>query len=186
MKAAIFQPHLANAQLFITENYADWVHRHNKLKPACDHYWSQSHEPDCRHPDPPGIIAAVPFAPVNGKEAAHAAHSERAVYLHEIQDPGNLGTILRTLGWFGGFRCLLSPGSVDPYNPESGARQHGSDFSRTVRAECPAGYGAGTLPAHRLPGYAGQSAARKQLSIITTAMCSATKPVAYRASSWMS
>jgi TrmH family RNA methyltransferase len=37
-------------------------------------------------------------------------------YLHEIQDPGNLGTILRTLAWFGGFRCLLTPGSVDPYN----------------------------------------------------------------------
>src|SRR5690606_4393185 len=26
--------------------------------------------------------------------------------------------ILRTLAWFGNFRCLLSPGSVDPYNPK--------------------------------------------------------------------
>ena len=34
------------------------------------------------------------------------------------RDPGNLGTILRTLAWFGGYRCLLSPGSVDPYNPK--------------------------------------------------------------------
>lgn len=42
----------------------------------------------------------------------------RTVYLYEIQDPGNLGTILRTLAWFGGFRLLLSPGSVDPYNPK--------------------------------------------------------------------
>ena len=25
---------------------------------------------------------------------------------------------LRTLAWFGGFRCLLGPGSVDPYNPK--------------------------------------------------------------------
>jgi TrmH family RNA methyltransferase len=41
---------------------------------------------------------------------------ERAVYLHEIQDPGNLGTILRTLAWFGDFRCLLSPDSVDVHN----------------------------------------------------------------------
>ena len=44
--------------------------------------------------------------------------AERAIYLHEIQDPGNLGTILRTLAWFGNFRFLLSPGSVDPYNPK--------------------------------------------------------------------
>ena len=38
--------------------------------------------------------------------------------LFRSQDPGNLGTILRTLAWFGGLRCLLSPGSVDPYNPK--------------------------------------------------------------------
>jgi RNA methyltransferase, TrmH family len=38
------------------------------------------------------------------------------VYLHELQDPGNLGTILRTLAWFGNFRCLLSPDSVDVHN----------------------------------------------------------------------
>jgi TrmH family RNA methyltransferase len=33
-----------------------------------------------------------------------------------VQDPGNLGTILRTLAWFGNFRCLLSPDSVDVHN----------------------------------------------------------------------
>lgn len=117
-KAAIFQPHLANAQLFITENYADWVHQHNKLKLRVTIIGHKAMSQIADTQTPPGIIAAVPFAPANGKEAAHAAHSERAVYLHEIQDPGNLGTILRTLGWFGGFRCLLSPGSVDPYNPK--------------------------------------------------------------------
>lgn len=60
---------------------------------------------------PQGIVALVPMlsAPV-------ARDGERAIYLHEIQDPGNLGTILRTLAWFGNFRCLLGPGSVDPYN----------------------------------------------------------------------
>ena len=59
-----------------------------------------------------------PRAAVTGDRAtAHAARNgEQAIYLHEIQDPGNLGTILRTLAWFGNFRCLLSPGSVDPYN----------------------------------------------------------------------
>ena len=44
--------------------------------------------------------------------------SELSLALDGVQDPGNLGTILRTLAWFGGFRCLLSPGSVDPYNPK--------------------------------------------------------------------
>lgn len=60
---------------------------------------------------PQGVIAVVPHLrplPVRA--------GERGIYLHQIQDPGNLGTILRSLAWFSGFRCLLSPGSVDPYN----------------------------------------------------------------------
>lgn len=60
---------------------------------------------------PQGVMAVVPILP-----AAAPAAAERAIYLREIQDPGNLGTIFRTLAWFGGFRCLLSPDSVDPYN----------------------------------------------------------------------
>src|SRR5690606_40294834 len=76
-KAAIFQPHLANAQLFITENYADWVQQHNKLKLRFTIIGHKAMSQIADTQTPPGIIAAVPFAPVNGKEAAHAAHSER-------------------------------------------------------------------------------------------------------------
>jgi TrmH family RNA methyltransferase len=60
---------------------------------------------------PQGIAAVVPLLAPPEPRAG-----ERAIYLHEIQDPGNLGTILRTLAWFGGFRCLLSPDSVDVHN----------------------------------------------------------------------
>lgn len=60
---------------------------------------------------PQGVVAVVPILQPPAPKAG-----ERVVYLHEIQDPGNLGTILRTFAWFGGFRCLLSPNSVDPYN----------------------------------------------------------------------
>ncbi len=40
------------------------------------------------------------------------------IYLDRINDPGNLGTIIRTALWFGVNSILLSPGSVDPYNPK--------------------------------------------------------------------
>src|SRR5690606_12512397 len=66
-------------------------------------------------------------------EEAHGANSERAIYLHEIQDPGKLGTSLRTLGWFGGFRCLVSPGSVDPYNPKVVRSSMGAIFHAPFR-----------------------------------------------------
>ena len=73
---------------------------------------------------PQGVIAVVPILPTPPPAAG-----ERAVYLHEIQDPGNLGTILRTLAWFGGFRCLLSPDSVDPYNPKVVRASMGAVFT---------------------------------------------------------
>lgn len=73
---------------------------------------------------PQGVIAVVPILP-----APPPVAGERAVYLHEVQDPGNLGTILRTLAWFGGFRCLLSPDSVDPYNPKAVRASMGAVFT---------------------------------------------------------
>ncbi|MBD3584753.1 RNA methyltransferase [Salinimonas sp. HHU 13199] len=62
---------------------------------------------------PQGIIATVPLPEAHLESLTQ---TERCIYLHEVQDPGNLGTILRSLAWFGQCRLLLSPGSVDPYN----------------------------------------------------------------------
>ncbi len=40
------------------------------------------------------------------------------IYLWKINDPGNLGTIIRTASWYGIKNIFLSPDSVDPYNPK--------------------------------------------------------------------
>lgn len=67
---------------------------------------------------PQGIIACVPL-PSSKTGVVNTYNKEtnqHYVYLHEVQDPGNLGTILRTLAWFGNFTLLLSPNSVDPFN----------------------------------------------------------------------
>ena len=40
------------------------------------------------------------------------------LFLHEIQDPGNAGTILRTADATGFSACLTSPNSVDYYSPK--------------------------------------------------------------------
>lgn len=36
-----------------------------------------------------------------------------------IQDPGNLGTILRIASWFGVARVVIGQGSADPFNPKA-------------------------------------------------------------------
>lgn len=110
-KAVVSQPALQQAELYVTPAYEHWqsefrTHRISQRQMA--------QLADTRTPQ--GILAIVPI-PEN-TAPARPEPAEKAIYLHEIQDPGNLGTILRTLAWFGGFRCLLSPGSVDPYNPK--------------------------------------------------------------------
>ena len=40
------------------------------------------------------------------------------VALDDIQDPGNLGTILRTIDSIGLSQVLISKGTADPYNPK--------------------------------------------------------------------
>lgn len=74
------------------------------------------------------------MVPLSALEPAPES-GEIAIYLHQIQDPGNLGTILRTLGWFGGYRCLLSPGSVDPYNPKVIRSSMGAIFHVPLETE---------------------------------------------------
>jgi|SRR5690606_4821814 len=46
--------------------------------------------------------------------------------LDDIQDPGNLGTIIRTADWFGLQRLICSVGSVDAYNPKTVQASMGS------------------------------------------------------------
>jgi TrmH family RNA methyltransferase len=105
-KAAARNPALQACELYVTKEYAHWD------SPFETHVLTaiqMAQISDTRAPQ--GIIALVPMWP-----AAAPRAGEYAIYLYEIQDPGNLGTILRTLAWFGNFRCLLSPDSVDPYN----------------------------------------------------------------------
>jgi TrmH family RNA methyltransferase len=81
---------------------------------------------------PQGIAAVVPLL-----EPAAPRAGERAIYLHEIQDPGNLGTILRTLAWFGNFRCLLSADSVDVHNGKVVRASMGAIFHVPVEHDVP-------------------------------------------------
>lgn len=107
-KAAESNTALLASELYVSDAYQDWQGPLSKHKVSEKLMTQMS---DTRSPQ--GIVACVPMAALRH---VSAASGERAVYLFETQDPGNLGTILRTLGWFGGFTCLLSPGCVDPFN----------------------------------------------------------------------
>ncbi len=126
-KAAASQPGLRQSELYVTEAYRNWS------SAFTTHLVSEAQMKKLADTEsPPGIVGCVPLLP-----AAAPAVQERAVYLHEIQDPGNLGTILRTLSWFGGLRCLLSAGSVDPYNLKAVRASAGAIFHVPLETDVP-------------------------------------------------
>ena len=126
-KAAAGDVRLRGSEIFLTREYAHWqsplpVHVINSRQMA---QLSETRSPQ-------GIAAVAPLL-----VAPPWRSGERAVYLHEIQDPGNLGTILRTLAWFGGFRCLLSANSVDLHNGKTVRASMGAIFHVPVESEVP-------------------------------------------------
>lgn len=108
-RAAQQNPALLDSQVYVTDRYQ------NYSSPFKTHEISEKRMKQLSDTQSPqGIIACVPMAALRSRATSDQA--ERAIYLYEVQDPGNLGTILRTMAWFGGCRCLLSAGSVDPFN----------------------------------------------------------------------
>lgn len=130
-KAAQYNKILQSSTLYVTEPYLNWPSNFKKniISPK-----QMAQISDTKNPQ--GIVAVVPLFE---KPLAEEPRSKapRTVYLYEIQDPGNLGTILRTLAWFGGFRLLLSPGSVDPYNPKVVRASMGAIFHVPMELDVP-------------------------------------------------
>ncbi len=126
-KAAVSDERLRASEIYLTREYEHWqsslpIH---VIKSRQMTLLSETRSPQ-------GIAAVVPLL-----VAPPQRTDERAVYLHEIQDPGNLGTILRTLAWFGGFRCLLSPNSVDLHNGKAVRASMGAIFHVPVEIDVP-------------------------------------------------
>ncbi len=128
-KAALTNPALLDSEIYVTESWQDWQGPFRKTV-VSEKLMKQLSDTTT----PQGIIARVPMVALRG---ARQASAERAIYLFETQDPGNLGTILRTLGWFGGFTCLLSPGCVDPFNSKVVRASMGAVFHVPMELEVP-------------------------------------------------
>jgi TrmH family RNA methyltransferase len=126
-KAAAHDARLRASEIYLTREYAHWT------SPFPIHVVNSRHMTQLSETrSPQGIAAVVPLV-----AAPAPKPGERAIYLYEIQDPGNLGTILRTLAWFGKFRCLLSPNSVDVHNGKAVRASMGAIFHVPVEVDVP-------------------------------------------------
>lgn len=80
---------------------------------------------------PQGVVAIARQAPVRLDDAvARAAASQHPLVaiLHEVRDPGNLGTILRAADAAGASAVIVTANSVDPYSPKVVRSTTGSLF----------------------------------------------------------
>ncbi|MEJ6760891.1 MAG: RNA methyltransferase [Candidatus Planktophila sp.] len=66
---------------------------------------------------PQGLISLC-YKPEANFTQLEVTGSSTFIYLHEIQDPGNAGTILRTADAMGMSAIITSPDSVDMYSPK--------------------------------------------------------------------
>ena len=65
---------------------------------------------------PQGVIGV--FRKPDSDSSAYSDSSDLILALDGVQDPGNLGTIIRTCDWFGVRRLICSRDTADCYNPK--------------------------------------------------------------------
>lgn len=82
--------------------------------------------------DSPQGVAALVEAPHWTLESLLAADEARLVILAGLQDPGNVGTIVRSAEAFAASGILLTPGSVSPWNQKALRASAGSSFRLPV------------------------------------------------------
>ena len=85
-------------------------------------------DPLCDTKTPEGIIIAIKMQ----KQDIHNISGGLYIYADCLADPGNMGTVIRTLDACGGSGVILSPGCCDLYSPKTVRSSMGSFFS------CPA------------------------------------------------
>ncbi len=66
------------------------------------------------------------------KSSPNTFKNNLIIALEDINDPGNVGTILRNADWFGVKEILLSPNCADVYNPKTIRASAGSVFHLAI------------------------------------------------------
>lgn len=75
---------------------------------------------------PQGVVAVVKLPPV--QQVRHIVRQRRIVALDSIQDPGNVGAVIRTAAALGYGGVLLNEACADPFSPKALRASMGASF----------------------------------------------------------
>jgi RNA methyltransferase, TrmH family len=78
-------------------------------------------------PQPQGI-----FAVTRMPRLTQSIHGNAIIVLDGVQDPGNVGTIIRSAAWFGVPNLLIGEGTADPYAPKVVRGTQGAIFDVNI------------------------------------------------------
>lgn len=100
--------------------YKDWISKHPEIKKKYGDKILVANDKSLLHQvsslsSVPEVIAVFKI-PDNELEVENLEPEKFYVMLDGVQDPGNLGTIIRTCDWFGITRIFASQETVDVYN----------------------------------------------------------------------
>ncbi len=84
-------------------------------------------------PHPQGVVAVVPMAAVSSEPVYDVWSNDLILVADGVRDPGNLGTLLRSAAGAGVTEVLVSPNSVDPFNPKCVRAAMGAHFLVSLR-----------------------------------------------------
>ena len=82
--------------------------------------------------EPEGIMAVVQIKPEPDLIFCLSTRPENTLILHEINNPGNIGALMRSAHWFGFTNIILSINSADYTNPKTVRASMGSLFHLTT------------------------------------------------------
>ena len=83
-------------------------------------------------PSPEGVMAVAAVPPSAGLACRLETEGGPLLLLHQVNNPNNLGALLRSAHWFGFHTVLLSEGSCEATNPKVVRTSMGSRFHLTV------------------------------------------------------
>lgn len=83
-----------------------------------------------------------PLFTVRTRPLPESARPDRVIVLENVQDPGNVGTVLRTAAAFGTELVVLLGECADPYNPKTVRAAMGALFRQRIWETEPAALGA--------------------------------------------
>jgi len=119
VEAALTSKRFPIVNLYVTENGADLLPQSAQSILAKAIYLSEKVMASISTVESAqGVLAICSSEELLNEEEIYKNKALPLIYCFEVNDPGNLGTIIRTADALGAAGVLLSPGSADPFSPK--------------------------------------------------------------------